>query len=132
MRRTPTRSVISGVVLRWKPANRVGKTGCPKSRYPRSPADFFRDQLKGYDLKLVASLEPDAQDLRGILSDIEASAGRRPKSAIVLIGPEGDFTPAEVNAAKGAGCLPLGLGPIVLRTETAAIHALSILGYELR
>ena len=70
--------------------------------------------------------------LRDILSEYEAANGKRPGSCVVLIGPEGDFTPSEVNAAKAAGCAALGLGPIVLRTETAAIHAISILGYELR
>jgi 16S rRNA (uracil1498-N3)-methyltransferase len=56
---------------------------------------------------------------------------RRPVSALILIGPEGDFTPAEVLAAKATGCQPLSLGPIILRTETAAVYAMSVLGHEL-
>ncbi|MBV8587367.1 MAG: RsmE family RNA methyltransferase, partial [Verrucomicrobia bacterium] len=48
------------------------------------------------------------------------------------VGPEGDFTPAESSLAKSAGCVPVSLGPIVLRTETAAIYCLSVLGYELQ
>jgi 16S rRNA (uracil1498-N3)-methyltransferase len=51
---------------------------------------------------------------------------------LILIGPEGDFTPAELNLAKSAGCLPLSLGPLVLRAETAAIYTLSILHHELQ
>jgi 16S rRNA (uracil1498-N3)-methyltransferase len=50
----------------------------------------------------------------------------------MLIGPEGDFTPAEAAAAKSAGCAPVTLGPIVLRTETAALYSLSVLAYELQ
>ena len=107
-----------------------GQNWLPEVATPVSPADFFNGSLKRYQLKLVASLEPDARDLRSLLAERDGDAP--PEKAIVLIGPEGDFTPAEVNGAKGAGCQPLGLGPIVLRTETAAIHALSILGYELR
>jgi 16S rRNA (uracil1498-N3)-methyltransferase len=49
----------------------------------------------------------------------------------VLIGPEGDFTPAEYAAARAAGFLPVTLGPLVLRADTAALYALSIVHHEL-
>lgn len=45
----------------------------------------------------------------------------------VLIGPEGGLTPEEISVAQSAGYLPLRLGPRVLRTETAAVAALSVL-----
>ena len=48
----------------------------------------------------------------------------RPRtSAAVLIGPEGDFDPAEVDAALKGGWIPVTLGDNRLRTETAAIVA---------
>jgi 16S rRNA (uracil1498-N3)-methyltransferase len=50
---------------------------------------------------------------------------------LVLVGPEGDFTPAELALARRHGCQPITLGPIILRVETAAIYCLSILSYEL-
>lgn len=43
------------------------------------------------------------------------------RSAAFLIGPEGDFTPEEVNKAIEAGFLPVTLGDCRLRTETAAM-----------
>lgn len=48
----------------------------------------------------------------------------------ILIGPEGDFTPEEIAKAISIGAVPVSLGKYVLRTETAAISALSILLYE--
>ncbi|HMD60288.1 MAG TPA: RsmE family RNA methyltransferase, partial [Opitutaceae bacterium] len=48
-----------------------------------------------------------------------------------LVGPEGDFTPAEMSHSRAAGFEPITLGPLVLRCETAAVYALSVLGYEL-
>lgn len=45
-------------------------------------------------------------------------------NAILLIGPEGDFTPAEVSSATAAGYLPVTLGDNRLRTETAALFGL--------
>lgn len=42
--------------------------------------------------------------------------------AVILIGPEGDFTPAEVEKAVGAGFMPVTFGSNRLRTETAALY----------
>lgn len=53
------------------------------------------------------------------------------KEITFLIGPEGGFTEEEVGLAIKKGFTPVGLGPRILRTETAAITALSILQYEL-
>ncbi len=82
------------------------------------------------ELRLVAALTDEARSLGDLLADLEP-ADSRPTRATVLIGPEGDFTPAEMSLALGNGFQPLTLGPIVLRSETAAIYALSVLGYEL-
>ncbi len=45
---------------------------------------------------------------------------------VLLVGPEGGFTPAEVEACAQAGFQPVGLGPRILRTETAAIVAVAL------
>lgn len=45
------------------------------------------------------------------------------RDAVILIGPEGDFDPTEVEAAMKAGFTPVTLGPCRLRTETAALTA---------
>jgi 16S rRNA (uracil1498-N3)-methyltransferase len=49
---------------------------------------------------------------------------------IVLIGPEGGFSAHEAEAAQGNGFHLVSLGPNILRTETAAIAVLSMIGYE--
>ena len=54
-----------------------------------------------------------------------------PQQIVIAIGPEGGFTVEEVEAARHAGFTPVGLGPRILRTETAALVVLSILGYAL-
>ena len=52
----------------------------------------------------------------------------RPEGSVtILIGPEGGLAPAEISAVQLAGYSPLRLGPRVLRTETAAVAALSVL-----
>ena len=49
------------------------------------------------------------------------------KDAIVMIGPEGDFDPHEVEAALNAGFIPVTLGKSRLRTETAAMTAVAMM-----
>lgn len=44
----------------------------------------------------------------------------------VIIGPEGGFTADELNEARTAGCLLAGLGPRILRAETAAVSAVAL------
>ena len=57
-----------------------------------------------------------------ITSEDAATPAAAPR-VTVLIGPEGDFSPAEVQAAMDAGFVPVSLGSSRLRTETAAITA---------
>lgn len=47
------------------------------------------------------------------------------QDVMVLIGPEGDFSPKEVQAARDAGFMPVTLGESRLRTETAALMAVA-------
>ncbi len=49
--------------------------------------------------------------------------------AVVLIGPEGDFSPREIEAALAAGFQPVTLGDSRLRTETAALYAVTALNF---
>ncbi|MDP3084061.1 MAG: RsmE family RNA methyltransferase, partial [Rubrivivax sp.] len=55
---------------------------------------------------------------------------QRPTEAAVvaLSGPEGGLAPDEERAARGAGFVPLSLGPRVLRAETAPLALLAWLG----
>lgn len=107
-----------------------GNNWLPEIHPPQKAANFL-SSLGRFDLKLIGSLQPDARPLKEILSGTPPP-GHSGTSVLILIGPEGDFTPAELNLAKSAGCLPLSLGPLVLRAETAAIYTLSILHHELQ
>ena len=102
------------------------------TRHGTSPSDWRTRAPLQFDLRLIGSLQPGALHLKRILADYaHAHAGARPARVLMLIGPEGDFTPAEIALARSHGCAPLTLGPIILRVETAAIYCLSILSYEL-
>jgi 16S rRNA (uracil1498-N3)-methyltransferase len=98
---------------------------------PVTPAAAFMEAAKGYDLKLIASLQPGAKSLKQVISQFRAAHGRPLRNVLWLIGPEGDFTPAEMGQSRTSGFEPITLGPLVLRCETAAVYALSVLSYEL-
>jgi 16S rRNA (uracil1498-N3)-methyltransferase len=69
--------------------------------------------------KLIAHCEPLQKTS---IKSIESS-----NDLVLLIGPEGDFTPTEIEAAIAKNFTPIDLGPTRLRTETAGIFALSVL-----
>ena len=98
---------------------------------PVTSASAFMEAAKDYDLKLIASLQLGARSLRPVLAQFRASHGRPPTNVLWLVGPEGDFTPAEMSLSRSTGFEPISLGPLVLRCETAAVYALSVLSYEL-
>lgn len=49
-----------------------------------------------------------------------------PRSLLVIVGAEGGFSPDELSAARAAGCHLAGLGPRILRAETAALTAIAL------
>jgi len=113
-------------------AKQSGQNWLPRVHTPRKLTELFSmASEKSFDLRLIGSLQPDARHLKKILADYSREHELRPRSVLMLIGPEGDFTPAELSLARRHGCQPITLGPIILRVETAAIYCLSILSYEL-
>lgn len=82
---------------------------------------------------LPACLAADGSDRRFVLhhrSDSTlAQTGSQPQRVLLVVGPEGGLTATEIAQAEAAGCVPLTLGPRVLRTETAPLAALSVLQF---
>jgi 16S rRNA (uracil1498-N3)-methyltransferase len=67
--------------------------------------------------KAIAHCEED-QDKKYLNQIFEPN-----KRYLILIGPEGDFSPSEIEKAISAGFIPVSLGEARLRTETAALYA---------
>lgn len=79
--------------------------------------------VKDADLILVCVLDDEVQSLGECIESFGSDA----KKVAVLIGPEGDLTRDEIDAAIAAGAKPVSFGKLVLRVETAAIYAASVL-----
>ena len=118
-------------VVAIEAAKQCGNPWLPEISSLQSLPEFLAT-TSGYDLKLVASLHAGTLSLKTALSHYgQKHGGASPKRILWLVGPEGDFSPAEMTAAITAGFQPITLGPLVLRSDTAAIFALSILCHEL-
>ncbi len=73
-------------------------------------------EIENYDQQFIAHcMEEDKKELSNLVL--------KETSKIILIGPEGDFTEEEIQAATGHKYIPVSLGETRLRTETAAIVA---------
>jgi len=86
------------------------------------PVSKFKDVISAsgdYNLKLIPTLDGP----RKSLGEIFEKEGRGVDKVMILIGPEGDFTCAEVSLAREAGFLPVSLGRRILRVDTAAVAA---------
>ena len=126
-------------------AKQCGQNWLPEVHTPRKLKEFFPhfpvearslpEKAKAHPtlppLQLIGSLQSDAVHLKRILAEYSSEHHERPTNVLIVIGPEGDFTPAELSLARSHGCRPITLGPIILRVETAAIYCLSVLSYEL-
>lgn len=98
----------------------------PLVREPMTIEEAVRFAEQNTDVRL---LPYELQEADG--STREVMDGIREGSAVsIFIGPEGGFDPAEVELARKAGVVPISLGKRILRTETAALVALSFLIYH--
>ena len=98
----------------------------PLVREPMTMEEAVRFAEQNTDVRL---LPYELQEADGSTRDV--MDGIREGSAVsIFIGPEGGFDPAEVELARKAGVVPISLGKRILRTETAALVALSFLIYH--
>ncbi len=108
-----------------------GAPWLPKVEAPQTIAEFLARGEK-IELSLVGSLQTERRHPREWILEFQRQHGRLPQSAGAWIGPEGDFTLAELQAIEAAGAKPITLGKLTLRVETAAIYCLAFLNYELQ
>jgi 16S rRNA (uracil1498-N3)-methyltransferase len=106
-----------------------GAAWLPKIEAPVTIEQFLVRQEQ-FELSLVGSLQKERRHPRDVLREFESKQKRLPQSVGVWIGPEGDFSVNELAAIQNSGALPVSLGRLVLRVETAAVYCLSILNYE--
>ncbi len=105
-------------------AKQCGRARLPEISYPLTFSQMLTDARRS-DVALFCYEGEGTKDIRSLLSLHTA-----PHSLAVVVGCEGGFSPEEAERATGAGLLPTGLGPRILRCETAPDYALSAISYH--
>lgn len=99
-----------------------GRAVVPEVRPPASLAACLGADTSQLRVMLV---EPDAQAPAGSIQKL--GQGSQIASALVLVGPEGGWTPQEIASAAGAGCQLVTLGRRTLRADAAPTIAVAVL-----
>jgi 16S rRNA (uracil1498-N3)-methyltransferase len=111
---------------RWQRVAREATKQCGRSVVPVvEPPRPLGEWLAGLEASdLALCLWEDAEIPLGEVLDAQA---RRPRSLVLLVGPEGGLAASEVAAARAHGMTVTRLGPRTLRTETAGPAILAVL-----
>ena len=119
------RDAVQAKSHRWPEVILRAAKQCRRARLPELyPATSFAEVL---ELAVAAELKLMLYEGGETWSLAEALGSLRPEQVALLVGPEGGFSADELAAARAAGFLPVGLGPRILRTETAAIVGAALL-----
>lgn len=103
------------------------KASIPELSDTISVREFIESTAEKDALKMIAYCFEDGQERTSIREILEKNDA---KEVIVLIGPEGDFSREEADAAVAAGYVPVHIGESRLRTETAALASVSMVYYR--
>jgi 16S rRNA (uracil1498-N3)-methyltransferase len=112
--------------IHWRAVAVSACEQCGRNRLPTIEAaqpllNYLGESPPGTGPRLV--LEPESAPHAPITARDLGGADARIVDAEIAIGPEGGFTSDELEAFRVAGFSQIGLGPRILRTETAAIAA---------
>lgn len=114
--------------------NKISKSAAEQSKRNiipevKNPLSFdeMLNKIKGTPSILFYENAQGINKTRKYIADLKTS-----KEVNIIIGPEGGFSDKEIEKAKDNGVEILSLGNRILRTETAAVAALSIFMYELQ
>lgn len=117
-------------VERWRKIAAESCKQCGLAELPRvddvMPLKGFLDHSLEADRVLIPTLAVPSEILK---THLNFKTAKTP-SILAFIGPEGDFTKKEVDAVLAKGGKAVNLGPLTLRSETAAIYLLSILNFN--
>lgn len=116
-------------VERWQrisisAAKQCGTPQLPEIEAVRNLTDVLRTLRTQNTPILLGSLSGNPQPLARKAKDL---LDQKPDSIAFITGPEGDFTPDEYAQLQNDHCIPVSLGPLTLRAETANIYALSVM-----
>lgn len=117
---------------RWQKIVLEAAQQCGRNQLPLLDVSLSLDAVLAAEeakgtLLLVAYENEEKDNLRHVLEGLT----EKPKRVAIIIGPEGGISAKEVEQLLSKGVQPVSLGGTILRAETAAISAISMLQYAL-
>lgn len=127
----PDKAAHGRKLERWRrmaieAAKQCGRRDLPKIEKINA-FDEILNLFPMYDMVLMPCLSGETVSLNEAITRV-----KDPKDILLMIGPEGDFTPGEIGQARQKGALLVSLGGLVLKSDTAALAALAMLNYAFR
>ena len=125
----PGKKRLTTRVERWQKIVQESMKQCQRAMLPQIFATMtFEDLLdtgRNYDLNIIF-FENENTSLNSLMLTVGQPP---PKNILLILGPEGGFTDGEIDRARAAGFQVTGLGPRILRAETATIAACTLAQY---
>ncbi len=125
---TPDPDRLRARYQRWEKITHEAMKQCGRSRpmdlAPAASFDQALEQARSHDLRLILW-----ENVAG-LPPLPAAEGRKPNKLFVMIGPEGGFDPTEIEKARAEGFHTISMGPRILRAETAALAASTLVQFR--
>jgi 16S rRNA (uracil1498-N3)-methyltransferase len=116
-------------VERWNKIVKESLKQCRRTTLPEISKTLTLDEVKDYgrscDLMIIF-YENESASLNSIIS---SSPQPVPQKILLIMGPEGGFSDLEITKAKADGCRVAGLGPRILRAETATLAVCTLFQY---
>ncbi|HLO11915.1 MAG TPA: 16S rRNA (uracil(1498)-N(3))-methyltransferase [Pseudoneobacillus sp.] len=120
-------------VERWQKIAKEAAEQSHRNKVPvvNSPVNIkaLIEASKDYDCKLIAYEEESRKGETSVLAKSLLNLQNN-DSLFVVFGPEGGLSPKEIQLLSESGFLPCGLGPRILRTETAPLYLLAAVSYH--
>lgn len=118
---------LSSKITRWEKICKEASEQSFRTKLPYISGILSLNDLvkKEYDLKLFCSLNKNTKNIKKVLQK-----NNKCVKILLVVGPEGGFTLKEEEYLIKNGFTSVSLGKNVLRAETAAVTALSMLNYE--
>ena len=126
----PQASRLEGQLLRWKKileesAQQSGQWAIPDLEMP-APYREIIQKSSAFDLAVIPWEREKNKGIKTLLRDM-----RQAQKILILVGPEGGFSPGEIAEILQGPIQPVSLGPRTLRSETAGLAVLAMIQYEL-
>jgi len=123
----------SDKIHRWRKIAEAASKQCGRSLHMKvdEPVSFEALVAKAESEVKIVFWEEATESLRLFFGNRAKALQGPTQTVAILIGPEGGFSKDEIDFAVRHGFAKLSLGPFVLRAETAALTAISLIQYEL-